>query len=143
VPVDGRDTAAREAIAFTTPAGAGVDRATTGLLAIATAGAGPDRELRATDLAPRVADGEDAEDAEAAEAAEAAEPTDLTLDPADSVDPVSSADATAVEANSPPTPNATARAPTRPTYRAWLDAPRRTVDSMLADRCAFTGHHLL
>jgi hypothetical protein len=137
VPVDGRDTAAREAIAFTTPAGADVDRATTGLLATATAGAGPDRELRATDLAPRVADGEDAEDAEAPEA------TDLTLDPADSVDPVSSADATAVEANSPPTPNATARAPTRPTYRAWLDAPRRTVDSMLADRCAFTDHHLL
>jgi hypothetical protein len=75
--------------------------------------------------------------------AEDAEATDLTLDPADSVDPVSSADATAVEANSPPTPNATARAPTRPTYRAWLDAPRRTVDSMLAERCAFTGHHLL
>ena len=140
MPVDGRDTAAREAIAFTTPAGADVDRATTGLLATATAGAGPDRELRATDLAPRVADGEDAE---AAEAAEDAEATDLTLDPADSVDPVSSADATAVEANSPPTPNATARAPTRPTYRAWLDAPRRTVDSMLAERCAFTGHHLL
>jgi hypothetical protein len=146
VPVDGRDTAAREAIAFTTPAGADVDRATTGLLATATAGAGPDRELRATDLAPRVADGEDAEDAEAPEAAEAAEATEdaePTLDPADSVDPVSSADATAVEANSPPTPNATARAPTRPTYRAWLDAPRRTVDSMLADRCAFTDHHLL
>ena len=102
MPVDGRDTAAREAIAFTTPAGADVDRATTGLLAVEAAG--PERELRAADLrsAPRVADGEDAEAA------------DLTSDPADSVDPVS-AEATAVEANSPPTPNATAKAPTRPT----------------------------
>ena len=130
LPVDGRDTAAREEIPFTAPAGAGVDRATTDLLAAEAAG--PEWEPRATDLrsAPRVADGEDAE------------ATDLTFGPADSVDPVS-AIAAGAAANSPPTPNATARAPTRPTYRAWLDAPRRPVDSVLRTRCAFTDHHLL
>lgn len=108
VPADGSDTAAREAIPFTEPAGAAVGRATTDLLAIAAVGAEPDRDPRAADLrsAPRVADGEDAAAA------------DLTFDPADSVDAVSSAQATAVEANSPPAPKATARAPTRPTYRA-------------------------
>ena len=102
MPVDGRDTAAREAIPFTEPAGADVDRATSDLLAVAAAG--PEREPRAVDLrsAPRVADGEDAEAA------------DLSFDPADSVDPVS-ANADGAEASSPPTPNATARAPTRPT----------------------------
>jgi hypothetical protein len=74
---------------------------------LAVEAAGPEWELRAADFrsAPRVADGEDAEAA------------DLTFDPADSVDPVS-AIAAGAEANSPPTPNATARAPTRPTYRA-------------------------
>jgi hypothetical protein len=103
VPDDGRDTDAREAIPFTAPVGAGVDRATTEVLAVEAAG--PEREPRAGDLrsAPRVADGEDAEAA------------DLTVDPADSVDPVASANADGAEASSPPTPNATARAPTRPT----------------------------
>ena len=50
--------------------------------------------------APRVDDGDDVEDAE------------LTLDPAASV---LSAKAAGAEANNPPIPNATARAPTRPT----------------------------
>ncbi|MCX6483273.1 MAG: hypothetical protein NT146_08380 [Mycobacterium sp.] len=102
MPVDGRDTAAREAITFAEPAGASVDRATTDLLAAEAAGS--EREPRTANFraAPRVAEGE-------------AGAADLTLDPADSVDPVSSAEATAVEANSPPTPNATAKAPTRPT----------------------------
>jgi len=104
VPVDGRDTAAREAIAFVEPAEADVDRATTDVLPIDADGAGPEREPRAADLrsAPRVAEGEDAGAA------------DLTCDPADSVDPAS-AIAAGAEANSPPTPNATAKAPTRPT----------------------------
>lgn len=105
MPVDGRDTAAREAIAFAEPAEADVDRATTDVLPIDADGAGPEREPRAADLgaAPRVAEGEDAGAA------------DLTCDPADSVDPVSSANADGAEASSPPIPNATARAPTRPT----------------------------
>jgi hypothetical protein len=105
VPVDGKATAAREAISFTTATGAGVARATTDLLALDADGDGPAWEARAADLwaAPRVAEGADAEAA------------DLTFDAADSVDPVSSANADGAEASNPPIPKATARAPTRPT----------------------------
>lgn len=106
MPVDGRDTAAREAITFAEPAGAGVDRATTDVLAAEAAGS--EREPRAADFrtAPRVAGGVDDDAA------------DLTLVPAEPAASEVSAKAAGAEANSPPTPNATARAPTRPTYRA-------------------------
>ena len=52
----------------------------------------------------------DAADPEAAESAE--------LDPDDPPDPVVSANATGTDATAEPTPNATAKAPTRPTYAA-------------------------
>jgi hypothetical protein len=47
------------------------------------------------------------------EAAESAE-----LDPVEPAEPVVSANATGTDATAEPTPNATANAPTRPTYRA-------------------------
>jgi hypothetical protein len=47
------------------------------------------------------------------DAAESAE-----LDPAEPPEPVVSANATGTDATAEPTPNATANAPTRPTYRA-------------------------
>jgi hypothetical protein len=105
VPADGRDTAAREAIPFTAPAGADVDRAGADVLAVEAAG--PEREPRAAGLrsAARAADGADDDAA------------DLVPGPAEPAASAVSAPAGA-EANSPPTPNATARAPTRPTYRA-------------------------
>jgi hypothetical protein len=40
------------------------------------------------------------------------------LDPVEPAEPVVSADATGTDATAEPTPNATANAPTRPTYRA-------------------------
>jgi len=101
---------------------AGVARTAADLLAVDAADGGPESEPRAAVLrcAPRVADGADAGAA------------DLTVDPGDSVDPVS-ARAAGAEAYNPPTPSATARAPTRPSYKTRL----------YADRCAFTNHHLL
>jgi hypothetical protein len=52
----------------------------------------------------------DAADPEPAESVE--------LDPAEPADPVVSANATGTDATAEPTPNATANAPTRPTYVA-------------------------
>ena len=102
VPVDASDAAARAAIPFTTPVGAGIDRV------LAAEAAGTEWELRAVDLrsAPRVGAGEDDDAA------------GLALGPADPAASAASAKAAGAEANSPPAPNATARAPTRPTYRA-------------------------
>jgi len=67
--------------------------------------AGPEWEPRAADLrsAPRVAEGA------------AGDAADLTLGPAEPAAAAVSAKAAGAEANSPPAPNATARAPTRPT----------------------------
>jgi hypothetical protein len=52
----------------------------------------------------------DEADPDAAESAE--------LDPVEPAEPVVSAKATGTDATAEPTPNATANAPTRPTYRA-------------------------
>ncbi|MFN0144498.1 MAG: hypothetical protein ACKVP6_13810 [Mycobacterium sp.] len=52
-------------------------------------------------------------------------PVEATLDAADSADPVVSASAAGVQASTEPIPNIRASAPTRPTERECLDAPRR------------------
>ena len=72
--------------------------------------------------------------------AEGEEAAELALDPADSV---LSAEAVGAQATNAPTPNAMARAPTRPTERAWPEASRLRVGSVLRGRCVVTVHHFL
>jgi hypothetical protein len=52
------------------------------------------------------------------DAADPDAPESAELDPDDPPDPVVSANATGTDATAEPTPNATANAPTRPTYAA-------------------------
>ena len=68
------------------------------------------------DDAPRPARARDGTDVFAADDESA--PAESTLDPDDPADPVVSANATGTDATAEPTPNATANAPTRPTYAA-------------------------
>ena len=69
-------------------------------------------ELEHTDQKTRRADGEPAR------LPDSAPETDPAPEPAAPGEPTSSANATGIAATAEPTPNATANAPTRPTYRA-------------------------
>ena len=125
VPDETTDATGRAFTPLTEPAAAGNGR----VMAVLEP-----REVGPRDT-PRAADG-GADDP--ADAAPEPEP-----DPAEAAESAVSANATAVEANSEPMPRATASAPTRPTCRTRLDAPRRRADSVMPVGYAFTDHRLL
>lgn len=64
-----------------------------------------------------------------ADADAAPDPGSAALEPVDPAEPVVSADANGIAATAEPTPRATARAPTRPTYRANPVAAGSTADT--------------
>jgi hypothetical protein len=100
VPPDIRDATERGVPPLTEPAAAGVTRTASDLPAVEAADVGPEWEPRSRETA-RVTEGDD--------------DADRTLEPADPAASVVSAKAAGAEAKRPPTPRATARAPTRPT----------------------------
>ena len=114
VPSETPDATGRAFTPLTEPAAAGTGR---GIPVLEPREAGPRDTPRAADVGA-----DDPADA-------APEPAP---DPDEAAESVVSANATAVEANSEPMPRATASAPTRPTCRTWLDAPRRRADSVVA-----------
>lgn len=132
LPPETTDATGRASNPCTDRAGAGVDRGIAALLTVDAAGlAVAARPMDARGL-PRATDA--VVDDDSAERA---------LDPAGPSDPVASASAAGAAANSTPAPNATARAPTRPTYRAYPGEPELPADSLATTRCAFTDHQFL
>ena len=125
VPDETTDATGRAFTPLTEPAAAGNGR----VMAVLEP-----REVGPRDT-PRAADGGADDPADAA--------PEPAPDPAEAAESAVSANATAVEANSEPMPRATASAPTRPTCRTRLDAPRRRADSVMPVGYAFTDHRLL
>ena len=117
VPSETADATGRAFTPLTEPAVAGAGRV---IAVLEPREAGPRDTPRATDVG--------ADDPADAAPDPAPEPAP---DPDEAAESVVSANATAVEANSEPMPRATASAPTRPTCRTWLDAPRRPADSIM------------